>query len=185
MSTNAIAGFRLSQQQERVWTQWQAKPAAHFGAQCVVMVEGLLDLPKLRVSAEKLVARHEILRTSFQRQSGLKLPFQVIREAGSAHWDDIDFRYHPASSQQEKLEEVFQETAGRNVDFDQGPGLRVVVAALAKDRHAVILSVPALCGDARSLGNIVDELWSVYNGQEPEADVMQYADYVEWQHELL
>ena len=80
MSTNTAAGFRLSTQQERIWSQ-QAGMTSPFWSGCEVLVEGPLDAAKLQDVLRGIVTRHEILRTVFHRQTGLKLPFQVILEA--------------------------------------------------------------------------------------------------------
>src|SRR5713226_2660593 len=89
MSSNTTAGFRLSPQQERLWTLAGAEGAG-FRAQCAVRLDGGLDVERLRRALASLSERYEILRTTFPRQAGLKVPFQVILEASEPAWMTID-----------------------------------------------------------------------------------------------
>ncbi len=84
MSTNTVDGFRLSVQQERVWSQ-QADSAAPFWAECELLIEGPVDVVRFQKVLHTVVGRHEILRTAFHHQAGVKVPFQVIlSDAGIA-----------------------------------------------------------------------------------------------------
>jgi amino acid adenylation domain-containing protein len=58
---------------------------------------------------------------------------------------------------------------------------------LSDKRAALILTLPSLCADSQTLFNLAGELGSVYESNvEPDADeVAQYADYAEWNNELL
>src|ERR1035438_5528208 len=102
MSNNTVAGFRLSTQQERLWSQ-QTGSASAFWAECELLVEGPLDAAKLQAVVRGVVERHEILRTVFHRQTGLKLPFQVILETPDFAWEATDLNGVPESVQCEKV----------------------------------------------------------------------------------
>src|SRR6516162_3311934 len=83
---NTIAGFQLSAQQARIWSQ-QTDIGLTFSTECEIRIEGPLDVSRLREAFRQSVLRHEILRTVFQRQSGLKVPFQVILENPEFLWE--------------------------------------------------------------------------------------------------
>ena len=74
-----IEGFRLAPQQKRIW-QLQADGSAAYCAQAVIQIDGPLDQAALVAALGQVTARHEILRTTFQRPPGLALPVQVIAE---------------------------------------------------------------------------------------------------------
>src|SRR5215470_18267192 len=81
MSSNptlATAAFKLSLQQECTWLQHEA--GVRTSAQCVIAIDGNVDVARLQRSLQQLVSEYEILRTVFRRQTGIKLPFQVIQE---------------------------------------------------------------------------------------------------------
>src|ERR1700740_3764819 len=81
MSSNptlATAAFKLSSQQERAWLQHEAGVPTF--AQCVIAMDGSIDVERLKGALQRLVSEYEILRTAFRKQTGIKLPFQVIKE---------------------------------------------------------------------------------------------------------
>src|SRR5437764_719528 len=98
MTVKTITGFQLSTQQARIWSQLAGDSAA-LRTECEVRIEGLVDLVRLRDVFHRLVQRHEILRTAFQRQAGVKLPFQVILENPGIVWETLDLTGLDAASQ--------------------------------------------------------------------------------------
>src|SRR5207237_7734235 len=49
-----------------------------------------------------------------------------------------------------------------------------------------IITLPALCADSATLKNVAIELTRLYaNSRESATESLQYADYSEWQNELL
>src|SRR6266568_1686435 len=184
MPDNTIAGFRLSAQQERAWTHQQGGSA--FAAHCSVLLEGPLQPSKLQLALHQLVQRQEILRTVFHRQPGLKLPFQVIQEKGGIEWETEIFHDLDESAQRERIQN-FRDPSAFN--FEKGPVLRALLAVHSPEKHTLFLHLPALSADTRSLQNLVTELGTAYaaalENQTLSDDVMQYADVVQWQTELL
>ena len=73
MGNNTIAGFRMSAEQERLWSQ-QGGPET-CRAQCAVLLEGPVRSTRLQQAVQKVVSRHEVLRTVFPKQWGMKTPF--------------------------------------------------------------------------------------------------------------
>ena len=183
MPDNTIAGFRLSAQQERVWTHQAGAP---FRAHCSILLEGPLNSSKLQEALRALVHRHEILRTVFHRQPGLKLPFQVIQETGDVAWETVDLSGIGEPTQAKRIEDWFHAAA---FNFEQGPVMHALLATHAPERRTLLLNLPALASDTRGLQNLVKELGHAYAAAlQDEAltdDVMQYADVVQWQTELL
>src|SRR4051794_18012448 len=82
--TLATAAFRLSSQQERMWLGHE-RGLQEF-AQCVIRIVGPLDVKRLKGFVQSSVEKYEILRTVLRRQTGVKLPFQVIRDEPVFSW---------------------------------------------------------------------------------------------------
>ena len=163
MSNNTVAGFRLSTQQERLCSQ-QAGNSSPFWAECELLVDGTLDVAKLQAAVRGVVERHEILRTVFQRQTGLKLPFQVILETSDFAWQAVDLGGLDDTAQRDQLRKLVgsQEAI---FDQEQGPALHLVLATLAPNRHALVCSLPALCADLRAMQNLAGEIARAYAGR--------------------
>src|SRR5215467_15775987 len=116
-STMAPAAFRLSPQQERSWQQTsKGIPAT---AQLCVRLRGECDGAKLAHAVTTVVSNYEILRTVLRRQSGVRLPFQVILNEPRFVFQSTTF--HPADF------ERALETERRNArGSEQESGFRVL-----------------------------------------------------------
>ena len=116
--SNTVAGFRLSTQQERLYSQQEG--TSPFWAEAELLVEGPLDAAKLQEAVRDVVTRHEILRTVFHRQTGLKLPFQVIRESADFAWQAVDLSGLDEAVQGEKIREL---VSGQQIGLTSKRGL--------------------------------------------------------------
>src|SRR5215216_7651052 len=74
----AAEGYRLSPQQNRLWSLQQVEGGATFRAQCVLLIDGKLDTAILKAAVETVVRNHSILGTSFRFVPEAKVPLQVI-----------------------------------------------------------------------------------------------------------
>ena len=184
MLTVTLPGFRLSPQQARLWAL-QAEPSRHR-AQGVIALEGPLDRTALARAMERVVERHEILRTRFLRRPGFRLPLQVIAEAGQPVWDEAG-----AMEGAEALARVLDEHARHGADLQAGSPLRLMLIRQSAEKHLLLVTLPALAADARSLSNLMAEAAACYEavlegrpGGDDE-EVVQYLQFSEWQNELL
>ena len=83
-----IEGYRLSPQQQHLWLLQQG--GAAYLSQCAVRLAGKLNRELLREALYRVVNRHEILRTTFQRPPGIKLPVQAIGEGSQVLWRFVE-----------------------------------------------------------------------------------------------
>jgi len=178
-----VVGFQLSLQQRRLWHAQQENAA--FRAQCVVAIRGRLSVKTLREALRRVVRRHEILRTTFCYLPGIKTPVQVINDDAPYAWGVGDLSDARDESALEQLCERERETA---FDPERGPVLRALLVK-GGARRLLILTLPALCADARTLTNLAGELARAYSaasrGGEDDDEVVQYLQFSEWQNELL
>ena len=173
-----VEGFRLSSQQRALWLQQQE--GVHGHAQCAVLIEGPLHRDRLRAALETLVERHEILRTTLHLQPGVKVPLQVIQEEPEVLWEIAAAPdAGPAT-----LDRILKQERRRPFDLAELPVLRALLLELAPDRHLLVLTLPALAADGRTLLALLGEMSSLYAEEGLEGDPLQYADFAEWQHEL-
>src|SRR5215216_13103 len=160
-------GFRLSPQQKRLWFLQQDNTA--YRAKTAILIEGRVDFELLSRAVREIIIRHEILRTTFRRQPGIRTPVQVIGESSQFSWDDGE--------------------QSVRFDFENGPLLRVTLSSLSTDKHLLTVTLPAVCADAVTLKNIYGELCCAYDalrqGKDFDVEAMQYADFAAWQNELL
>ncbi|HEX8150236.1 MAG TPA: amino acid adenylation domain-containing protein [Pyrinomonadaceae bacterium] len=185
-----ITGYRLSPQQRRLWAFRQTGAVSY--AQCALRVEGPLDPAALREALSRVVRRHEALRTSFCRPQGIRLPLQVIGEEGAPSWQAVDLRGLDRGEQQSRCDELYAEGRRRAFDPEASTPLGATLVSLADDEHLLLVTLPALCADARSLQVLAEDIARAYaaaradRASEGEDDEpLQYVHYSEWQNKLI
>jgi amino acid adenylation domain-containing protein len=184
-----LEGYRLSPQQRRLWTLQQAAGGNSYRALCSVLVEGPLCTGTLKDALRAVVERHEILRTGFHQRPEFRMPLQVINERGVPFRESRDLRECGPREQEAELEELFRREMRHAQDFELDSPLRVTTIALSAERNVLLLNLPALCADARTLLNLQSELSLAYEaalqGRAMQDEVTQYVQFSEWQLELL
>ncbi|MEO1348695.1 MAG: amino acid adenylation domain-containing protein [Cyanobacteria bacterium J06635_15] len=183
MLSQTIEGFRLSPQQKQLWSLQQKGGA--YCSQCVLRIVGDLQVRKLKSTIQKVVDRHEILRTYFHRQPGIKTPIQVINSSGEFWYQAIN----QEAPGYESFEALCQEEKQFAFDFEQGPLLRLSLLQKSANQWLLLITLPALCADSCSLENLVKEISQLYDAdlrdEELENEPTQYIQFSEWCNELL
>jgi hypothetical protein len=181
-----LTGYRLSPQQRHLWALLREGWNGAYQTKCAVLIKGPFESHHLKTAAQRVIARHEILRTTFQCLPGMTIPMQVIEETGSISWHEDDLS--GLDEQAVLIEEVFH-SSSHSIDFERGSFLRIHLIKRAKDDYVMILRLPAICADSISLRNLVGELSRSYAaavyGEKLDGDVVQYADLAEWQNGLI
>src|SRR5262245_4860874 len=132
-----MEGYRISAQQRRAWL---LEPAGTAGLD--VLIAGALDLPALRRALAQVVARHEILRTTFHCFPGVALPVQAVGEPVAPAIEEID--------------------RDRPWDLERGPVLRLVLERLGDEEHRLLVRLPAICADAATLDRFLADVCQGY-----------------------
>ncbi|HEX8161805.1 MAG TPA: amino acid adenylation domain-containing protein, partial [Pyrinomonadaceae bacterium] len=188
MPEHAAEGFRLSSQQKRIWRA-QQRSGRHLCSQAALLLDGPLRAEALRAALREIVARHEILRTTFLQQPGIKFPFQIVNDEPALSWRELDLSGWGAAEREEKIESLLLEGRERAFDLERGPAVRASLLALSADRHLLSLTLPALCADGPTLQKLAREIALRYGatsaGDDAGDEPLQYVDFTEWQAELL
>src|SRR5438067_4886756 len=179
-------GFWLSPQQKFIWTIEQEALRHSTRAVCLLSLDGALDTDRLRNSLRDLVRRHDILRTVFRRQTGMKIPFQVVLDSCDPGWTHDDLSPLTEAARESRLQDLFDAEENLDSASETGPILNAHLLSLSEDRSYLILSVPSLSADVRSLQILVRELGTIYARQQnslPES--FRYVQFAQWQADLL
>ena len=181
--------FPMSFAQQRLWLFQQLQPeSTAYNITGALRLSGNLDIQALEQALQKIVQRHEILRTTFrevqdepsqcvQADANLILEQQVLAE----------------TSLNEQLQ-ICHQTAARLAkhvfDFQAGPLIKLQLLTLSKDEYVLLSVVHHIISDGWSMGVFVDELMKFYVSRQqdkpatdlPELEI-QYGDYALWQRE--
>ncbi len=185
MGSPVTAGFWLSPQQKQVWALQQQGRAMR--SVCLLHLDGNISEQGLVSSLKQLVTRHEILRTIYVHQPGMKFPFQAVLDAVEPSIQILDLTKSPEAEQPARLDELFRGMQVASVGPEQGPVTTATLAILAPNRYAVVISLPAMTADVASLEIIVKELAGIARGQTMEAgeEPLRYVQFAQWQNDLI
>jgi fengycin family lipopeptide synthetase D/gramicidin S synthase 2/tyrocidine synthetase-3 len=137
----------------------------------VLTVEGKLDRKRLKHAFLKLIHRHAALRTSFIVAGGQ--PVQRI------HRDvDFDLEYDTPAESQSEVE--FIKRFIRPFDLSRAPLLRVGLLEIEEEKHVLMFDMHHIISDGTSLGILVRDIVTFYEGKEPPPLPLQYRDFAQW-----
>ncbi len=180
----------LSFAQQRLWFIDQLEPASSFyNIPAAVRLLGPLDADALRRTLDAVVARHEVLRTTFHTVEGA--PVQVIAPQLVLELPLADLSDLPASEREAKAQWLAQDEAQTPFDLATGPLIRAHLLRLQPAEHIALLTVHHIVSDGWSTGLLVREIAALYaafvkDQPSPLPELaIQYADFAHWQRQSL
>ena len=189
MQNMVIEGYRVSPQQRRLWSLQRSGQDTPYRSQCIVLMEGDLDVEALEAAIQDVIGRHEILRTAFVCPRETADPFQIIRDDGSVTVHRADLSGLQRSERQDEIQSLYEKILRSPFDFSKPSLVHACIARLSPREHALILGISALCADATTIRNFAREISVSYDPGlrqlSPSEVPLQYADLCEWQNDLL
>ncbi|OLZ52699.1 non-ribosomal peptide synthetase [Amycolatopsis keratiniphila] len=179
--TSQVEGYRLSAQQRRLWRR--VETGASSWAQVLIAIDGPLDHTRLARALESLVATHEILRTSYHRAPGVRIPVQVVEEDDRAPvpWTVVDLRHVAAAA---RVAQVVREARRAPADPGAPATPQAVLFRLGERSHELLLTTSALAADGITLRSLAAELAARYREEPLSGEVLAYSRFSEWQHDI-
>src|SRR6516165_9836214 len=139
METPVTAGFWLSPQQKHVWALQQ--DGGTLRSVCQLRVDRPLKEASVLEGLRSLIGRHEILRTVYLRQPGMKYPFQAVLDQAEPSLRTVDLSGLSELQQNEKLEEGVHDEQVAVAAPDSSRILSAAFVILGAERHYVVFSV--------------------------------------------
>jgi amino acid adenylation domain-containing protein len=159
---------RPSYGQEQLWLLERVSPGA-YNHDVLLLVEGRLDWGALQQALDRVVARHEILRTGFVDHQGS--PQLVVAPSARVRWTE-----GRAASEGELVRQAQAELA-RPLPLDEPPLLRAVRFELEGGSCALLLVVHHLVWDAASAAILARELGEELAGRPLPAGLVRYSSF--------
>jgi len=148
------------------------------------LVNRAMDANVLQEAVNRLLMRHEILRTSFHEDDGEL--FQSIEPEAEAVAGLTDLSALPEEDREKTLRQAIREQARRPFDLRQQPLVRFELYRLSERQHVLFFNIHHIIADRQSLDILLDELIRLYEAvvkNEP-ADLpavsLHFADYAVW-----
>ncbi|HEX2079653.1 MAG TPA: amino acid adenylation domain-containing protein, partial [Longimicrobium sp.] len=176
----------LSFAQQRLWFLEQLGSLGgtyHMGTR--LRLRGALDRTALVRALDRIVARHEALRTTFAQVDGV--PEQRIAAIEDSAFRLVEHDLAGAADAEVELGRLVAEEAGTRFDLERGPLIRGRLIRRAADDHVLLVTMHHIVSDGWSMGVLTHELSALYaahrEGRPAELPALpvQYADYAVWQ----
>ncbi|MGQ5336344.1 condensation domain-containing protein, partial [Xanthomonas arboricola pv. corylina] len=184
----------LSWAQQRLWFLDQLDPAAGlaYHIPAALRLQGTLDVVALQATLDRIVARHESLRTRFVQGEDEDGPVQqfALQTVGFA-LEQVDLSDLPADAQQAMVEQRSAQEAIAPFDLAVGPLIRGQLLRLSAQEHVLLVTQHHIVSDGWSIGVMIGEVSQLYSafiqGQPDPLPplAIQYADYAVWQRQWL
>ncbi|MET9700737.1 amino acid adenylation domain-containing protein, partial [Streptomyces sp. NPDC006529] len=182
----------LSFTQEQIWLAQQLAPgSAAYNVPMAVTCSGPLDAERLARAFRTVIARHEVLRTTFAAAAD-GLPVQLVHEAASFQLPVTDLRALPADEAEARVRARLTEEAGTPFDLEAGPLLRGALLRTGEREHALLLTIHHIACDAWSVNVLLAEAAAAYRQADGPLGAaalpplpVQYGDFAAWQRGRL
>ncbi|MDO8052422.1 condensation domain-containing protein, partial [Janthinobacterium sp. SUN211] len=182
----------LSWSQQRLWFLAQLDDAASaaYHMPAALRLSGRLDRAALKATLDRIVARHESLRTTFVLDDGQ--PMQHIAPAGVGFaLAEQDISLLDVNAQELAITRIGEQTMSAPFDLSRGPLIRGQLLRLGPEEHILFVNQHHIITDGWSIGLLVREVSMLYTALSQGRDdplpplPLQYADYAVWQRAWL
>ena len=181
-----LEAIALTESQLEVWLDCQFGPASSivFNETSRVRLRGPLDQRALARAMSQVVARHEALRTTFDRDGRR----QDVRRTLTLDLPLVDLSGLSAPEHEVGLETVLREEAETPFDLVNGPLVRTRLVRHGTDDHEFVLTCHHLACDGVSFGVVLDDLARIYTAEcrgeaSSLAPATPFREYAAWKTE--
>jgi amino acid adenylation domain-containing protein len=175
--------YEVSSAQKRMYVLQQLdQEAVNYNIPDVLMVEGVLDKEKLGEAAQKLIERHEVLRTTFET-----IDDRVVQRLHKNVEFSVDYLQkivEYAENPDKCMEEAIKDFI-RPFDLGKAPLLRVALIKLTEEKQLLLFDTHHVISDGISMLILTREFTEIYSGNELKPQRLQYKDFSEWQNAYL
>lgn len=174
----------VSRGQQALWFLHEAAPdSPAYTIVFALRIRGALDKPALQRALQRLVGRHQQLRTTFHMLDDGRL---VQRTHGYR-----DVTLPEAAADEANLEATLLAAVAKPFDLATGPLFRPELFQLGDQDHVLLLSVHHIIHDGWSLWLVMDELRQAYQAEMTGGDIgwdalpISYSDHITAQEALI
>jgi thioesterase domain-containing protein/acyl carrier protein len=179
----------LSFAQERLWMLEQSEPGApYYNVPLTWEITGALNVGALERSLQKVVERHEVLRTTFpETPDG---PRQQIKD-WQPQLEHVDLSHLLPNERRAEAKRLGSRLARAPFDLVNGPLFRAALYQLEQQRFQLLMVVHQTVFDGASVRVVSLEMGECYRafcaGCEPALPRLRirYADFSAWQRQCL
>ncbi|MBX8563946.1 amino acid adenylation domain-containing protein [Pseudomonas cichorii] len=178
----------VSLAQQRLWflDQLDHSAGAAYHIPALLRLNGELNRNALQRALDRIVERHESLRTTFERHGS-----QVLQRIAAPASITLSETTVSQALDNEALQHMAAQEVSKPFDLAKGPLFRAHLVRLSDSEHRLWVTLHHIISDGVSMGVLIDEFSALYSAfAKDEADplpvlAIQYADHAVWQREWL
>jgi amino acid adenylation domain-containing protein len=168
--------YKLSAAQKRLYFLYEFDPLSiAYNISDVFYLGDNTDADKIELTLNKLVERHESLRTIF-----LKIGDEVFQKI----LPTLTIKLERSECNEADFANYLSEFA-RPFDLEHGPLLRSALVNLRNGKFAWLIDIHHIIADGTSYQTLMSDFSKLYAGEELEKPKLQYRDFSEWQNKLI
>ncbi len=182
--------FPLSYAQQRLWFIEELQPGnTAYNIPSALKLKGKLNFNALKKSLEKIIQRHEILRTYISVIG--ETPLQIVEKQFDMELEIIDLKEINENQKESKIKKILNDRVNKPFSLSELPLFRIILLSLSETENIMLLVMHHIVSDGWSAGVFINELSNFYlaysNGNEPTLPPLeiQYADFAKWQKKWL
>ncbi|MDO6434619.1 amino acid adenylation domain-containing protein [Flavitalea sp. BT771] len=183
--------YVLSSSQRRLWLLSHLGDAnVAYNMSGTYMLSGMLDRRALEDAVNKIIARHESLRTVFRENEQGELQQFILPIDASG----LDIGYEDLRNDHDRRSKVnwlIDEGSARPFNLSSGPLIRAFIYRVDEAKWIFTYTLHHIISDGWSMDVLIDELLRLYAAavkgvSEPLPPLrIQYKDYASWQQQQL
>lgn len=167
--------YPLTSAQKPLYYGWEAnKNSIAYNIPIALLVDRKINEEKLESCIKKIIARHDVLRMSFNTQAE---PYSLLHEG-------IDFTLEYSKIETNELDKELKKRV-RPFDLRKLPLFRVELVEIGQDRHILLLNFHHIISDGISVYHFIEELFQLYDGGVIPSLPASYRDYSHWERKIL
>lgn len=176
----------LTEAQKQLWilAQIGKDSSLAYNVKLSVQLKGVLHLEAMRQAVQKLVDRHEALRTTISSQGD----FQQIFPSLKIDVPVVDFSSVNDYERESKVAEWFNIDSQEPFNLSQEPLFRIKILKLEEKHYLLVLSAHHIIVDGWSMAVMIQELGALYSAECQNvacqlAPAKQFREYMSWLEE--
>ena len=148
-----------------------------------LLIEGSLNTDKLKSSLNKVLKRHEILRTGFEIIDN-KIVQKVYDDVTlNVEYKEVNLDFSNEDSIKEFATNEYRKI-NKSFDLSKPPLMKSVLVKLKENKYLLLVDFHHIIVDGMSQEIFIDDLLEFYKGNEVPSGKIQYKDYAAWYNEF-
>ncbi len=160
---SATLSFPLSEAQKQLWLLAQINEAGSlaYNVNTTIELRGKLDAGRLMKAVNRIVERHEALRTTISADGEQQLVSSSLHIATTP----TDYSALSVEDGAAALEQWRQRESHEPFDLSNGALFRAGLIRLGEDRHVLSLTAHHIIADGTTMGLLLEEIAAIYAGE--------------------